>query len=390
VPAAMIWRWARHDRLGGVPTSRRNAFLFGSEQKRAVLGAMVGALAVAGVRAMGVKARWLWATGAGFERAEALADGFTVRCATHRLPCRCGPTTIVGIEVRGSQPATHGLTDGRLPAPAGLPVFDSVANPRRLAGFRNLRAVRRAGRSEDAPHRAVVHIQPGGDLVDLHPLRVERQNALHGLRGLRDLAGAQHNQRALRMNVPRVCIEVEFPRFVVVEILVHVEVEVHVVALGGRLFGARHSASSASVAWAIDTSMIKGHDHASISGMPERTTKSRNASNDRTNATAARNAVIISANWEVTFDRRPLRTSSDNPSIEAIKMFGGATATPTATGAGTARSVATSECAALPAIDAELAMIRIVQKNHFARRSCRRASTSIIWRPEAVNESAMR
>ena len=151
----------------------------------------------------------------------------------------------------------------------------------------------------------------------------------------------------------------------------------------------RHSASNASVACAIDTSTITGHIHASLSGIPERTAKSRNASNDKTNAKTARSPVDVSANRKVTFDRRPLRTSRDNPSIESIKMIGGATATPAANGAGTARSVATSECAALPAIDAELAMIRTVQKNHFARRWCRRASTSSTSRPGAVNESVM-
>jgi hypothetical protein len=49
---------------------------------------------------------------------------------------------------------------------------------RALAGFLDVIGAGRAGRSEDASHRVVVHIQRGGDLVDLHPLRVERQDCL--------------------------------------------------------------------------------------------------------------------------------------------------------------------------------------------------------------------
>jgi hypothetical protein len=41
--------------------------------------------------------------------------------------------------------------------------------------------------------------------------------------------------------------------------------------------------------------MITDHIHAGISGIPERTAKSRNASKDRMNATSAIKAVIISA-----------------------------------------------------------------------------------------------
>jgi hypothetical protein len=102
----------------------------------------------------------------------------------------------------------------------------------------------------------------------------------------------------------RLAISLTFTRCAVSQLLVHVEVAVPLVSLGC------------------------GHNHASISGVPARTAKSRNASNDRTNATTARNAVIIGAKREVKTDRRPPRTSSDNPSIVAIKMTGGATATP--------------------------------------------------------------
>jgi hypothetical protein len=75
------------------------------------------------------------------------------------------------------------------------------------------------------------------------------------------------------MIVPHGSLDVGFPNLVVIKLVVHVELEVLQLSLDGGLLGLPQR-EQASVAWAIDTSMITGHNQGSISGMPERTAKS--------------------------------------------------------------------------------------------------------------------
>ncbi len=81
--------------------------------------------------------------------------------------------------------------------------------------------------------------------------------------------------------------------------------------------------------------MISGHNHAKLGRIPHRIAKLHNASNDRRNAPAPSNSVMITAAQNVKVGRRCTLMSSESPSVDPSNTRGGAVATAAASAGAT-------------------------------------------------------